>query len=118
MAHQPRSARTWANWHLQPVLLRGGTDRPRASRDPTKRSDSGHAASRQESLARPISFDRALGEAPLRQRNPHHQVLPPPLEGGAPKALSGAYRRAGEELEIQSCGYRGAEILEALHEGV
>ena len=101
VAHQPRSAGTRADRHLQPILLRGGTDRPRASRDPPKRSDSGHAASRQESLARPVSFDRGFGEAPLRQRNPHHQVLPPPLEGGAAKALSGAHRRAGKELEIQ-----------------
>jgi polyphosphate kinase 2 (PPK2 family) len=84
----------------------------------TERSDCEHAASRQESLARPISFDRGFGEAPLRQRNPHHQVLPPPLEGGATKTLSSAHRRVGQELEIQSCGYCGAEILEAVHEGV
>ena len=118
LAHHPRSAGTRADRHLQPILLRGGTDRPRASRDSTKRSDPGHAASRQEGLARPVSFDRGFGEAPPRQRNPHHQVLPPPLEGGAAKALSGAHRRAGKELEIQPCGHRGEEILEALHEGV
>ena len=73
---------------------------------------------RQEDLARPVSFDRGFGEAPPRQRNPHRQILPPSLEGRAAKALSGAHRRAGKELEIQSCRYRGAEILEALHEGV
>ena len=59
-----------------------------------------------------------LERAPPRQRNPHRQVLPPPLEGGAAKALSRTHRRAGKELEIQPCGHRGAEILEALHEGV
>jgi polyphosphate kinase 2 (PPK2 family) len=42
-----------------------------------------------------------FGETPPRQRNPHHQVLPPSLEGGAAKALPGAHRRAGKELEIQ-----------------
>ena len=73
---------------------------------------------RQDGLARPVSFDRGFGETPPRQRNPHHQVLPPPLEGRAAKALSGAYRRAGKELEIQPCGHRGAEILEAVYEGV
>ena len=52
------------------------------------------------------------------QRNPHHQVLPPPLKGRAAKALSGAHRRAGKELEIQPCGYRGEEVLEAVHEGL
>ncbi len=46
------------------------------------------------------------------------KFYPPPLEGRTAKAFSGAHRRAGQELEIQSCGYRGAEILEALHEGV
>ena len=76
------------------------------------------AASRQDGLARPVPLDRRSGEASPRQRHPHHQVLPPPLEGRAAQALSGAHRRAGEELEIQPCGHRGAEILEALHEGL
>ena len=44
----PRSAGTRADRHFQPILLRGGTDRPRASRDSAKRSDPGHPASRQE----------------------------------------------------------------------
>src|SRR5579859_1334006 len=42
----------------------------------------------------------------------------PPLEGGAAQALSGANRRTGKELEIQPCGHRGAEILEALYESL
>jgi len=66
----PRAiCRNGADRHLQPILLRGGTDRPGASRDSAKRSDPGYAASRQEGLARPVSFDRGFGEAPLRQRN-------------------------------------------------
>ena len=52
-------------------------------------------------LARPISFDHGFGETPPRQRNPHRQVLPPPLEGGAAQALPRTHRRAGKELEIQ-----------------
>ena len=76
------------------------------------------AARRQDGLARPVSLDRGSGEAPPRQRNPHHQVLPPPLEGGAAKALPRAHRRAGKELEIQPGGHRGAEVLEAVHEGL
>ena len=36
-----------------------------------------------------------------QQRNAHHQILPPPLEGGAAKAFSATHRRAGKELEIQ-----------------
>ncbi len=43
---------------------------------------------REEGLARPVSFHRGFGEASLWQRNAHHQVLPPPLEGGAAEALS------------------------------
>ena len=58
-------------------------------------------ARRQGCLARPLSLDRGPGEAPARQRNPHRQVLPPPVEGGAAQALPGADRRAGEELEVQ-----------------
>ena len=73
---------------------------------------------RQGGLARPLSLDRGSGETPPRQRYPHRQILPPPLQGGAAKALPRAHRRAGEELEIQRRGHRGAEILEALHEGV
>ena len=59
-----------------------------------------------------------IWRTPPRQRNPHHQVLPPPLKGRAAKALSGAHRRAGKELEIQPCGHRGEKILEAVHEGL
>ena len=40
----------------------------------------------------PVSFDRGFGETPPRERHPDHQVLPPPLEGGAAKALSRAHR--------------------------
>ena len=83
-----------------------------------KRSDPGRAARRQEALAQPVSLDRGFGEAPSRQRNPHHQVLPSPLEGRTAKALSGAHRRAGKELEIQRCGHCREKILEAIHEGV
>ena len=50
------------------------------------------------------------------QRHPHRQVLPPSLEGGAAQALPRAHRRAGEELEIQPGGHRGAEVLEAVHD--
>ncbi len=59
------------------------------------------ATRRQGGLARPVSLDRESRETPPRQWNPHHQVLPPPLEGGAAKALSSTHRRAGKELEIQ-----------------
>ena len=73
---------------------------------------------REDGLARPLSFDRGFGETPPRQRHPHRQILPPSVEGGAAKALPGAHRRAGKELEIQPRGHRGAEILEALHDGL
>ena len=43
---------------------------------------------REDGLARPISLDRGSGETPPRQRNPHRQVLPPPLQGGAAQAFS------------------------------
>ena len=46
------------------------------------------------------------------------KFYPPPLKGRTAKAFSGAHRRARKELEIQPCGYRGAKILEAVHEGV
>ena len=101
LAHHARSAGTRADRHFQPILLRGGADRPRAPRDSAQRSDPGYAASRQGGLARPLSLDREFGETPPRQRHPHHQVLPPPLQGRTAKALSGAHRRAGKELEIQ-----------------
>ena len=73
-------------------------------RNPQQRGAPGRAARRQGGLARPLSFDREFGETPPRQWNSHRQVLPPPLEGGAAKALSGAHRRTGQELEIRSCG--------------
>ncbi len=54
--------------------------------------DAPHA--RQEDLARPVSLHRGFGATPPRERNPHHQVLPSPLEGGAAKALPSTHRRA------------------------
>src|SRR5450759_5795258 len=87
MPIRPRFTGTRADWHLQPILLRGGVDRPRTSRNSPQRRDPGRTARRQGGLARPVSFHRGFGETPLRQRNPHHQVLPPPLEGGTAKAF-------------------------------
>ena len=45
LAHHPRSAGTRADRHLQPILLRGGADRPRAPGDSAQRRAPGHAAS-------------------------------------------------------------------------
>jgi Polyphosphate kinase 2 (PPK2) len=75
-----------------PTIIEGA-DRPRASRDPSQRTDPGFCAARQEGRARPLSFDRRFGEAPPRQRHPHHQVLPPSVEERAAEAISGAHRR-------------------------
>jgi hypothetical protein len=75
-------------------------------------------ASRQEGLARPVSLDRGFGETSPRQRNPHHQVLPPPLKGRTAKAFSGAHRPARKELEIQLSRYCREKILEGIHEGL
>jgi polyphosphate kinase 2 (PPK2 family) len=52
------------------------------------------------------------------QRNPHHQFYLHLSKEEQRKRFLARIGRAGQELEIQSCGYRGAEILEALHEGV
>ena len=41
LAHHPRSAGARADRHLQPILLRGGADRPRASRDSAQRRTPG-----------------------------------------------------------------------------
>ncbi len=43
LAHHARSARARADRHLQPILLRGSADRPRASGDSPQRRASGHA---------------------------------------------------------------------------
>ena len=59
-----------------------------------------------------------LEKTPPRQRNPHHQVLPSPLQGRTAKTLPGAHRRTGKELEIQRCGHCREKILEAIHEGL
>src|SRR5450631_2609661 len=105
LAHHPRSTGARADRYLQPILLRGGADRPRASRNSSQRRDPRRTARREGGLAQPVSFHRGYGETPLRQRNPHHQVFPPPLEGGTAKAFPSTHRCAGKELEIRPCGY-------------
>ena len=52
-----------------------------------QRGAAGRAARRQDPLARSLSVDLESGEASPRQRDPHHQVLPPSFEGGAAQAL-------------------------------
>src|SRR5450631_1645937 len=66
LAHHPRFTGARADRYLQPILLRGGADRPCAPRNSSQRRDPGRAASRQESLARAVSFHRGYGETPLR----------------------------------------------------
>src|SRR5450759_1909912 len=60
MPIRPRFTGTRADWHLQPILLRGGVDRPRASRNSPQRRDPGRTARRQGGLARPVSFHRGF----------------------------------------------------------
>ena len=42
----------------------------------------------EEGLARSISLDHESGATSPRERNAHHQVLPPPLQGRAAQAIS------------------------------
>ena len=51
-------------------------------------------------LEAPVPRDQRLGALPRRQRLPHREAVPQPLEGGAARALPRANRRAGEELEV------------------
>jgi Polyphosphate kinase 2 (PPK2) len=67
---------------------------------------------------RPLSFNPEFGKTPPQQRNSHHQVISAPIEGRAAKALSGAHRRTGQELEIQLSGHCRERILEAVYEGL
>jgi hypothetical protein len=43
-------------------------------------------------LGRSVSFDRGFGETSTRQRNPHRQVFPPPLQGRTAKAFPSTHR--------------------------
>ena len=67
LAHHPRSARTRAHRHLQPLLLRGGPDRPRASaKFFASEGLPDDSARRESALARPLSFHRGSGETSAR----------------------------------------------------
>ena len=118
LAHDPRAAGARADRHLQPILLRGSADRPRAQR--SSRSEGLPDAPHDDSQ---VWHDRYRSIVDL-ERHLHVngtrivKVLPPPLEGGAAQALPGAHRRAGQELEVQPGRHRGEEILEAVHEGL
>ena len=69
-------------------------------------------------LASSLPLHYEFGATPPRQRHPGGQILPSPFEGRAAQALPFAYRRAGQELEIQRSGYQGKGLLEGVYEGV
>jgi len=50
----------------------------------------GRFIQRDDCLSRPVLLDRKFGETSLRQRNPHHQILPSSFEGRAAKVLPSA----------------------------
>ena len=77
----PSSCPPGADRHLQPVALRGG---PRGARPPEllARQQLPRGARRRD-LEAPLPRDQRLGALPRRQRLPHREAVPQPLEGGA-----------------------------------
>ena len=73
-------------------------------------------ARREEGVEGAVSVDRGPGAAPGPQWDAGGEDLSAPLEGGAEEAVSGADRRAGEELEVQHGGHPRAEVLEGYQE--
>ena len=69
-------------------------------------------------LARPVSLDRGSGAASHAQWHADHQILSASLQGRAAQALPQPHRNARKELEVLLRGYRGAAILEGIHEGI
>src|SRR5712691_11333882 len=118
LAHHAFPARARAHRYLQPLLLRGGADRARASGDPARRKAARRAHRLRLHLEGAVSLDRRAGGPPEPQRNAHPQVLPASFEGGTAQALPRAHRRPAQELEIQPRRRRGKKILEAVHEGL
>ena len=66
------------------------------------------AGARAGRLEAPLPRDQRLGALPRRQRLPHREALPQPLEGGAAQPLPAADRPAREELEVLGRRRRGA----------
>ena len=65
-----------------------------------------------------LSLHRESGEAPSPQRNPHRQILSASFERRTAQTVRKTHRRSGEELEIQSGRYCGAQVLGAVHEAL
>ena len=119
VAHHPRSAGTRADRHLQPLLLRGGADRPRASGDsPQRRAPGQRRSTRRRSGTTGIV------------RSWIWRDISTPTEPASSSSSSTSRRRSSESAfsqridepeknwKFSSRGHRGEEILEALHEGL
>ena len=74
--HDALPARARPDRHLQPLVLRGGAGRPRASRIPAARSSCPPSSSAKNDLGRAARRHRRLRALPRAQRHRGAQVLP------------------------------------------
>src|SRR6202049_4908562 len=72
---------------FNPIVLRGGANRPRPPRHPPQRGSWGWSARRKDRLAEPISLHRGFGTTSAPQRDADRQILSPPVERRAAGAL-------------------------------
>src|SRR5206468_1537750 len=79
LADDPVPARAWEYRHLQPLLLRGSADCPRASADSSGRRLAGRRR-RAAHLEGAVSLDPRLREAPPSKRHARREVLSSSLE--------------------------------------
>ena len=100
--------------HLQPLLLRGGSRRARASGALEGAEDAAEAG-RQGRLGPAARRHRAVRGLPHAAGRGDSQVLPQPLPQGAEEAFHGAPRQAGQELEILRLRRARTPILGRLH---
>src|SRR5262249_2680100 len=101
----------WADWHLQPLLLRGAGRGARASRAPGASERAARTAGDEGLVEGPQQGHLQFRELSVQKRHADSQVLSPRVAERTGEAISRAPGPARKELEVLFHRHERARVL-------